>query len=111
MSAFDATLNVVGTSIGAPTEEQLAQGAPSALELSLQIGQQLPFSQGPGHPPVVAEFGTLRFGLDRDTAIEFFSKGLEAAQALPAKKPIEIASNLQGVEEAAERLAKLKGGK
>lgn len=111
MSAFDSNINVVGTSIGVPTEEQLENGHPSALEIALKVGQVLPFSQGPGAPPVIAEFGTLRFALDRDTAIEFFEKGLEEAKKLPAKAKIDIAQSMAGVDVAAEKLAKLSGRK
>lgn len=111
MSAFDSHINVVGTSLGVPTEEQLAEGHPSALEIALKIGQVLPFSQGPGAPPVIAEFGTLRFALERETAMEFFEKGLEEAKKLPAKPKIDIAQTLDGVDVAADKLAKLSGKK
>lgn len=107
MTAFDANINVVGTSIGMPTEEQMNAGAPAVLELGLKVGQQLPFSQGPGQPPVTADLGMLRFTLDREVAIEFFEKGLEAAKTLPVKPNIDIATNLEGVEEAAKQMADL----
>lgn len=107
MTAFDANVNVVGTSIGVPTEEQLEAGAPSVLEIAIKVGQQLPFSQGPGQPGVTAELGTMRFALERDMAIEFFEKGLEAAQSLPAKPNIDIATSLDGIDEAAKQMADL----
>lgn len=111
MSAFDTTVNVVGTSIGVPTEEHLAAGAPPALEIAIKIGQQLPFSAGDGQPPVVAELGTIRFGLNQDTAVEFFEQGLEAAKKLPVKPKLDIATNLDGVEEAAKKISAITGTK
>ncbi len=107
MTAFDANVNVVGTSIGVPTDEQLEAGAPSVLEIAIKVGQQLPFSQGPGQPAVTAELGTMRFALERDMALEFFEKGLEAARTLPVKSSLDIATSLDGVEEAAKQMADL----
>jgi len=107
MTAFDSHVNVVGTSIGTPTEEQLADGAPSAVEIAIKVGQQLPFAQGPGQPPVVAEIGTLRFTLDRVTALELFERGLEAANDLPSKPSIDIATSLDGIEAATQKVAAL----
>ena len=109
MSAFDIHINVVGTSIGAPSEDALKAGAPSALEVELLLGQQLPFAQGPGQPPIVAPLGKVRYALEREAAIEFFERGLEEAKKLPAKSNIEVAHSLDGVEKAAERLQKLSG--
>lgn len=107
MTAFDATLNVIGTSLGVPPEEHLEAGAPAVVEIAIKVGQQLPFSQGAGQPPVTAELGAFRFAMSRDMAIEFFEKGLEAAQSLPNKPSIDIATSLDGIDEAAQKMADL----
>lgn len=107
MSAFDITLNVLGTSLGVPDEEAQAQGA-SDIEIHLAIAQQLPFGQ-PGGPPVMAHIGNVKYVLDRDTAIKFFEKGLEAAQKLPAPSKLAVATDMGEVAKAAEGLEGLKG--
>lgn len=111
MSAFDTTVNVIGTSLAAPSEEQLKTGETPALEIRLTIGQILPFSAGPGQPPVVAPVGTIRYGLDRDAAIEFFKTGLEEAEKLPPPSKLEVASSLNGIDEAAKNLERITGNK
>src|SRR3954467_708921 len=93
MSAFDSQIAVVGTSIGVPSEERLASGVDPSVEVALRIGLTLPFSPAPGEPPVQANAGTLRYKLGKEAAVEFFSKGLEAAQTLPNESRIQTATN------------------
>lgn len=109
MTAFDTHLNVVDMGLAVPTAEALDEGAEPTIEISLTVGQVLPFSQGPGQPPLVAPIGKVRFGLDRDSAVKYFTQALEAATALPVRGQVDIATNLHGVDVVAERLAKLKG--
>src|SRR4051812_3828518 len=97
MSAFDTRLNVIGHSIGVPNEEQLRNGVPPSVEIALKIGLSLPFSTGPGEQPVTTAAGSVRYEIGRDAAIEFFKKGLEAAEGLPVAADIQIASDLKGV--------------
>lgn len=110
MSAFDITLNVIGTSLGVPDEAQLKDGAPSEVEITLMLGQTLPFAQAPGGPPVTIPLGTVTYKLDRDTAMELFTKGQAAVETLPAKSKLEVASDLNAVEAAAERMRDITGG-
>lgn len=111
MTAFDSTINVVATQISAPDEEQIKNGVPPVIELRLDVGLDLPFSQGPGTPQLVVPAGSIRFTLPSDAAVEFFKKGLEAAENLPKPSDLVTASDLSSVEAAAERLAKITKGK
>ncbi len=106
MSAFDITLNVLGTSLAVPDADAQAQGA-SDLEVHLALGMQLPFSQG-GGTPMMAHVGTVKYALDRDTAIKFFEKGLEAAKDLPAPSKLAVATDMSAVAETAEGLEGLR---
>jgi hypothetical protein len=109
VSAFSAELNVIGTSLGVPTEEQLEAGAEPNLEVNLIIGQTLPFSPGPGQPPVVAPLGQLTYRLAKDMAVEFFKKGIEAAEDLPEPSKLAVATDLASAEQAAQQLDRLRG--
>lgn len=108
MSAFDINLNVIGTQLGVPDEEQIKQGA-NTVEVTLMLGLTLPFSQGQGAPPLQAPLGTVTYNLDRDTAIELFTKGKEAAEKLPQRPKLDIATDMNAVEAAASRLNQFKG--
>ena len=109
MSAFDVSLNVLGTSLAVPDEEALKQGAEPNIEVSLAVALQLPFGQ-PGGAPMMAHLGNVKYILSRDTAVEFFEKGLEAAQGLPAPSKLTVAqeSDMEGIAKAVEGIEGLK---
>lgn len=108
MSAFKATLNVAAASLGVPSDESLAAGRPSEVEITLTIAQQLPFGE-PGQPPIMAHLGDITYTLGRDTAVEFFRKGLEAAEALPPESKLQIATDVKAAESAAEKIEAFRG--
>lgn len=108
MSAFETSLNVLGTSIAVPDEESLKQGAPSAVEIVLAIAMQLPFGQQ-NTGPMMAHIGNVKYTLDRDSAIQFFKGGLEAAEKLPPVSKLDIATDLSAVENAAEQMNSFRG--
>lgn len=112
MSAFETTLNVVGTNLGVPSEEALASGEASpVIEIELIVGQVLPFAAGPGQPPLQVPLGSVRYALGKKPATEFFKSGLKAAEELPEERQsqLEIATSLDGLDEVNDRLRKLKG--
>lgn len=109
MPAFDSNINVVNAQISAPDDEQIKNGVPPVLEIKLEVGLDLPFSQGPGTPQLVVPVGAVRFTLPRDVAVEFFKRGHEAAEALPKPSDLVTATDINSVEAAAERLQKLTG--
>lgn len=103
MSAFKVTLNVAAASLGVPSDEALKAGQPPAVEVNLTIAQQLPFGEA-GQPPIMAHLGDVTYSLGRDTAIEFFKKGLEAAEALPPESKLQLATDVAAAEAAAEKV-------
>lgn len=109
MSSFDANINVIATAISVPDESQLESGVPPVVEIRLDLGLELPFSTGPGQPNVTTHMGSLRFTFPADQAVEFFEKGLDAAQKLPSSTPskLTIASDIRNVEKAAQEMDKL----
>jgi hypothetical protein len=109
MSAFEISLTVGSASLVVPDEETIKAGTPPHVEIRLGVVQPLPFSEGPGAPPVMAHIADVKYRLDPEMAVEFFEKGLAAAKTLPKSSGLEVATNLSAVEEAAKRLEKLKG--
>ena len=107
MSAFRTTLNVVATSLGVPSDEAIAAGQPSKLDIILTLGQTLPFGE-PGQPPIMAHLGDVVYSLGRDTAIEFFKKGLEAAEMLPPESKLVPATDLKAATATADLAQQLK---
>lgn len=110
MSAFDTTINVVGTNLGVPTEEAIKAGEPPTIEIELVVGQVLPFAAGPGQPPLQVPLGRIKYTLNKETAVEFFKRGLEAAEGLPDASKLEIATSLDGIDNVAAQLRDIKGG-
>jgi len=110
MSAFEASVNVLGTSIAVPEEESIKAGAPSVVEVILAVAMQLPFAQQQGAPPMMAHIGNIKYQLDRDSAIKFFRSGLEAAEKSPAASNLAIATDLSAVENAAEQMNRFRDG-
>lgn len=110
MSAFDASVNVLGTSIAVPDEESLKAGAPPHVEIVLAIAMQLPFAQQQGAPPMMAHIGNVKYQLDRDSAVKFFQSGLEAAEGLPAASNLAIATDLSAVENVADQIGRFRDG-
>lgn len=100
MSTFDVTFPNV-----APPQVQRV-GEDPVLEVVVPVGFPLPVA---GNQAVAAHIGTLRFGLDRDSAIKFFTEGLQQAEDLPPPSKLEVAASLEGVDKAVDRLGKLTG--
>lgn len=109
MSAFDATLTVGGLDVAVPNEDAIQNGIKPHVQVVLEVVQPLPLAQGPGQPPVLAHFGTIKFHLGRDQAVEFFKLGLETAEKLPQESQLEIATDLSAAEQAAEALKRMQG--
>lgn len=109
MSAFETTVNVVATQVGIPDEEAQKQGA-TDMEVSLAIGQQLPFAQQPGAPPMMAMLGAIKFSMNKESAMKFFTAGLEAAEKLPEVSKLEVATDLKAAEAQGAALDVMRGG-
>src|SRR4051794_32063984 len=108
MIPFDTTVQVAGVpAIAAPSPEQIEDGHEPEVEVAIPTGVALPFSSDGGQTQMIAPVALIRFSFDRETAVEFFKKGLEVAEKLPAKpkSSIQTASSLSEVEAAAQRLA------
>lgn len=111
MSAFETSLNVVATDVATPTEEALEEGAPPILEVNLVVGLAIPVPQGGQMGLAQIGIGKYTYALPKEAAVEFFKKGLEAAEALPdeQRSKIEIATSLDGVDKVQEQIDHLKG--
>lgn len=109
MSAFETTINVVATSVGIPDEEAIKQGA-TDMEVTLAIGQTLPFAQQQGAPPMMALLGSIKFTMNKESALKFFRSGLEAAEKLPETSKLAISTDIHAAEEAANAVNAMRGG-
>lgn len=109
MTAFDANITVGGLDLAVPGEEALKNGVHPHVEVILTVVQPLPIAQGPGQPLIVP-LGNLKFPIGRDQAVEFFKKGLEAAEGLPPESKLEIASDLTAAEQAAQQMQAMRDG-
>lgn len=108
---FDATLNVMSVHTDAPTQEQIDQGANPEVIMSIVPGIVLPLAD-PANPtePVVVPGGQFRIRLDGEAAVTIGTRLAEQGKALPPRRPkIEVAASLAGADEAARRLAELRG--
>ena len=92
MSSFDVTVTSAPPAIHLTDE--------TVMEVVVPI--VLPIGEGGTH------LGTFRFLLDQTGAKRFFEEGSKLVEEMKAPSPIAVASNLSQVEEAAEKLAKLK---
>jgi hypothetical protein len=112
MNALDISLTVLSAGLSVPSEEQLAAGADPVLEVALHVGIPLPFSQGPGQPPMIAPLAVVRYKMDRDAAVDFFGTAKEEAEKLPKPSQIQTASaaDLANAAAVAKRLEDLKKG-
>lgn len=104
---FDAEISVFSASVATPSPEALEEGAPAHVECGIVTGAALPVMNPQTGEPLLVPFGRLRFGFAREQAIEFFQKGLEAAQSLPdepGKGKVVVAHSMSDVENAAKAL-------
>lgn len=112
MSAYDSSFNIIGTSLAAPSEEALAQGATPYIEVSFTIGQALPI-ENPDNPGEALRVpaGMHRYKFSRSQAIDFFTAGLEQAEKLSEEKKanILVANDLGAVERAAAEISRIVG--
>jgi hypothetical protein len=106
---FDAMLNIVSLTPNAPSEEEIAAGAPPEVMVGLVLGLMLPLAD-PSDPsrPLMVQGGNLRFRLDADSAVAFGKKLVAEGERLPKRSRIEIASSMTNAEQAAERLNSLR---
>lgn len=95
MSSFDVRCTTAAPQISPIEDGQI-------LEVAIPI--VLPIGGGGTH------LGTMRFMLDKENAMKFFSEGKQAAEAMPTPSNIEVASNLSEVEKAAQTIDAMKEG-
>lgn len=107
---FDTMLNVLSVTTSGPSEDDVANGADPHIVVSVLTGMALPLAD-PANPgqPLVVPGGQVRFRLDGDAAVAIGTKLAEQGAALPKRPRIEIAQSLAGAEQAAERIASLRG--
>jgi hypothetical protein len=110
MSGFDVTYTVGSADIAVPTPEAISQGVQPSLQVIVGVAMALPFSAGPGQPPVMVEMGKVRLTFDYDTAKGFFEGGVKALEDLPKPSNLMRATSLQEVENAARNLEKITKG-
>lgn len=106
--SFDATVQPIGIDLSVPSEEQIKEGA-NALQVNVTLGQVLPFSPGPGQPPLVIPSGVIRFPVGREQALNLAEKLQEEGEKLPKQSSIITANSLEGIDQAADFQKNLRG--
>jgi hypothetical protein len=94
---FDTTYELMGASVG---EVEVEAGKEGLLELVFVPGITFPVA-GPDGQPLRIPSGNIRFQLTREQALEYFKKGIDAAETLPKGAGIVIAD-----EKQADQMAK-----
>ena len=84
---FDTTYELMGASVG---EVEVEAGKEGLLELVFVPGITFPVA-GPDGQPLRIPSGNVRFQLTREQALEYFKKGIEAAEGLPKGSGIVVA--------------------
>lgn len=107
---FDTMLNVMSVTTNAPTDEELGDGAEPQVLMTLVPAVALPLAD-PTDPsrPIVVPVGNLRFRLDGEAAVSIGEKLAEEGRRMPRRSRVEIASSVSAAEEAARRVAELRG--
>jgi hypothetical protein len=91
MSSFDITVLSAAPAVGLKDD--------TVLEVMLPV--VLPLGNSAVHA------GNIRFGMDQQTAREFFENGLKQTEDMKPPSKLEVASSLPEAEKAAERLKDL----
>lgn len=94
---FDTTYELIGASVG---EIEVDQGLEGVLELVFIPGITFPIAGQDGQPLRIPS-GNVRFQLNRSQAIEFLTKAMDAAEALPKGSGLVIAD-----QDTADKMAK-----
>lgn len=105
---IEVTLDAMGISATAPTDEELDQGQPAEINMTVIGGMYLPFA-GPDKRPMQAPVMATRFTLDRETARKIGEALVNEANRLPSKPNIAVASDLSGVKQAVELDKRFRG--
>jgi hypothetical protein len=105
---IEVKLNAIGVGADAPDEEALKNGADPTLHLQVIGAVYLPFEMAPGQGPMPAPAVTVKFSLSKDAALKLRDQITEKAEKLPNKPRIDIAQSLQGVDEQAQEIQKLR---
>lgn len=100
---IDVTLNVETISIGKQ------EGQDDHLVVALQAGLPLPFARPGSNLPVSVPAMTLRFKLDKDSALRIGEQLKEEGETLKSISPLEVATDLHAVEQVASAVEKIKG--
>lgn len=107
----DSSFNTLATSIGAPSEEALADGADPVVEIAYTIGIRLPFA-GPDGDPIQVPSALHRYRFTREQALKFAQAVTDSAEQLPEENKsanLVIANNLSAVEQTAEQMTRMTG--
>jgi hypothetical protein len=109
MSAFETTYNIIGLSAHAPSDEELEAGAEPLVTVNITPGLMLPMEnpQAPGQP-IVVPLGQIRYRINGEACIEFGETLINEGQRMPKRSKVDIVSSMAGVDEVADRLARLK---
>lgn len=97
MSAFDAKIRVaeVGIQLNRESEDELA------LEAEMILGVMAVAPVGPGQA-IPVPLGTLRVPLDKNSVVSLGEQFTKAAEQMKEPSKLEVASSLEGVEQAAK---------
>jgi hypothetical protein len=108
---FDAKLELLSINLTSPDEDQINDGATPEVVTILTEAMALPIPD-PSDPerPLLIPVGHYRFSLDGDTALAIGQQYIELGEKLPKRSRVIVSRNLSAAEQAAERLAALKGG-
>jgi len=103
--------HLIAGGVQVPEESDIEPGTVPLLTLQLVEGLALPIPD-PNNPgqPIVIPAVEYSFGLAGETAIQIGTRLVEGGEKLPKPSRIAVASNVQGVEAVADRLASLRNG-
>lgn len=107
---IDVKLDVIGVSLGSPSDEDLENGVDPRLEVNLSVGLPLPLADPRTQQPIIAPVMNVTYSLTPKAAKEFGEGLLQEAERMPqtSSGAIQVASSLNGIEDAVKELERFK---
>lgn len=97
--SFDTTIQPLGLDLGSNDPDSLEPGEEGLITLSITSGLMIPIQVQPGQPLVVPD-GVYRLPLTPDLARELGEKLIEESAKFPDKPKIDVATSLEGLDQA-----------
>lgn len=105
---IEVKLNAIGVGADAPDQEAIKNGADPYLSVQVVGAVYLPFEVAPGQGPLPAPAVAVKFQLTKEAALKLRDQITEKAESLPNKSVLDVASSMDGLDEQAQALARLK---